>query len=115
MLKQGKYISFLMLAAFLFPQAANAVHYFLVPHIEYTSKQADYNFDAPGIYEYHECHYHFTGTGPAFMVADTAEKIIIPEIHLQQHKPYSTTHILKLNYRYFLRGPPSAIFQLIRY
>lgn len=110
MVGYGKYISVLMLAAFLFPQAANAMHHFLVPHAGYFPSSASFNFDASGIYEYHECDYHFTGTDSALTVADTAEKNILPKIHLQQITWYDNNYILQLCHHYYLRGPPSIAF-----
>ncbi len=110
MCSQGKHIGLLLLAGFLFPQAANALHYFLLPHTLETTNSKTFSFVNPGGYEYHYCDYHLTGTDFAVIKEEQSPDNYVAGYALKQKEEYTSVYISRIYYNYKLRGPPAHIF-----
>lgn len=106
MTEKGKYYSLLLLAGFLVPQVANGMHYFLLPHASYSQDTSSYSFTKPGIYEYHYCDYHLTGTDFALADEDQPQEDKIPEFDIRVNGLDFVIYLTRFYYNYTLRGPP---------
>lgn len=107
MIQQRKYISLFLLAGFLIPQAANAVHHFVLDHPSYILKSEIFSFNSPGVFEYHDCNYHLTGTDTAFSEKANSEEAKIQEFLVKEENFYAGILIDEYHSNYYLRGPPS--------
>lgn len=100
------HITLFFLCVFLFPQAANSVHYFVIPHSLGTpAGEEDVTTTA---YDYHFCEYQLTGW--SFFIP-TSSKVNFTPFPTQGKKPhflYSFNLISELAFHYSLRGPPHA-------
>lgn len=99
------HITHLLLAGFLFPQVANAVHYLVQSHSLSPHTGETYDIGVPP-YDYHNCDYQFnslkyyftSGNGfkpPTFTSSEREEKFF-----------YKIKFVNELAFHYSLRGPP---------
>ncbi|MCM4160131.1 hypothetical protein FHG64_09890 [Antarcticibacterium flavum] len=99
------YIAYFLLTGFLFPQAANAMHYLLIPHSSQDSTGESYELASPP-YDYHTCDYQFNSL-KYFLNFD--QPFDIPAVPLNKEEEkyfYSISFINELAFHYSLRGPP---------
>lgn len=98
------HIALFLLTGFLFPQAANSVHYFIIPHTV-PNADAGEELTLPA-YEYHFCDYQISGWN--FFISATG-KMNSPHFSAKGVKPvfsYCVDLINELAFHYSLRGPP---------
>lgn len=101
-----KHIALLLLAGFAFPQVANSVHYFVVPHhYNFEEEHFSKKVNNPA-YDYHLCDYHLTGL--TFIINPN----ILPDLQVKFLEPkqlftYKIGHEIALAFTYRLRGPPN--------
>lgn len=103
-----KNISLLLLAGFFFPQAANSMHYFIVPHTGDSEILSAHNFANP-VYDYHTCDYHLTAIKFLIPKVGDSRDIYIPDLQQTKTFHYFSGHITKLAFNYTLRGPPRKV------
>lgn len=94
-----------LLAGFLLPQGASAMHYFLVAHPVY--KSSEFTFNKLNDFEYHSCNYHINGFSPLILRMEKLDtlrkefkiKAVIKFCSLENYVHHP-------DYNFQLRGPP---------
>lgn len=106
MSRYKQYIVHFLLAGFLFPQAANAMHYLVESHSLSHSTGENPELATPP-YDYHNCDYQFNSL--KYYISTTAIfKLTVPPPGEAKEKYfYSIKVINELAFHYSLRGPPS--------
>lgn len=100
-----RHIASLLLLGFLFPQLANAVHYYIVSH-EISSEEQNKVFFSGPAYEYHSCDYHLSGFKFLFPTFEYSGKYIIPECGQEIVSYAFLLFTEKAAFHYSVRGPP---------
>lgn len=99
-----KYIALLLLLGFLFPQAANSAHYFLVSHADHKDLRFSADVKVPG-FEFHSCDYKLSSI--KFLIPEAGFLTLdIPDISSEENFKYKPGYFTIYNYNYSLRGPP---------
>lgn len=102
-----KYIAVLLLAGFLFPQAANSMHYFLFPH-KISNHGKSLKYQVPS-YEFHHCHLNLHSLTYLLPLSNEFKKQIDQNHAVVQNFYYSLDHTVELAFNYRLRGPPAGL------
>ena len=99
------HIASLLLLGFLFPQVANAVHHFLIPHKTSVEEQSEPSYTVPA-YDYHSCDYHLSGI--KFVIPESVyrEKKLIPEKRQEDIPTAFLLHTQKIAFNFSVRGSP---------
>jgi hypothetical protein len=100
------HITHFLLAGFLFPQVANAVHYLVQTHSLSSDTGLTYDITVPP-YEYHNCDYQFNSLKYNFTTEFEIQPPVFPPRE-QDEKYYSGIKFVnELAFHYSLRGPPT--------
>lgn len=99
------HIAHLLLAGFLFPQAANAVHYLVISHSLSHTAGENYELAIPP-YDYHNCDYHFSSLKYYINTQEVFKLSVPPTGEAEEKYFYSIKFVNELAFHYSLRGPP---------
>jgi hypothetical protein len=101
------HITHFLLAGFLFPQVANAVHYLVQSHLLTSNTGGTYDITVPP-YEYHNCDYQFNSLKYNFTTEFEIKLPIIPAREREEKYFYGIKIVNELAFHYSLRGPPTT-------
>ncbi|HSI71191.1 MAG TPA: hypothetical protein VK941_13230 [Gillisia sp.] len=102
------HIGHFLLAGFLFPQVANAVHYLVQSHTLSSQLSETYDIATPP-YDYHNCEYQFNSL-KYYVTTDVELKPTILSPREREEKYfYGIKFVNELAFHYSLRGPPAII------
>lgn len=100
-----KYIALILLSGFLFPQAVNSIHYFVVPH-KYPSEDGRNKSFSASSYEYHSCDYQLNGFKYNLPPVFGEDFIKGFNNKNRQDLQVNPVYFPVTAYHYSLRGPP---------
>jgi hypothetical protein len=98
------FINHLLLVGFLFPQAANALHYLVQSHSAHIHSGEIYEVAAP-TYEYHNCDYLFHSL-KYYNPSEANLEFAVFEAPQKKEDHFYSGDFKELAFHYSLRGPP---------
>lgn len=101
------HIAYFLLTGFLFPQVANAVHYFVQSHSLSPKGDETYNIAVPP-YDYHVCDYQFNSLKYYTLNHNEIKPSFFGPRELLAKYFYTNEFVNELAFHYSLRGPPPA-------
>lgn len=106
------HITYFLLAGFLFPQVANAVHYLVQTHSLSFQTGETFDITVPP-YDYHSCEYQFNSLKYNITTGVEINPPVLAPREREEKYFYTNKFVNELAFHYTLRGPPvKSIFNV---